>query len=554
MQQYHRSLLTACLAASFAIAGFVSLTSCSKHGTRVEEGDRAQILHMGNGDEVEDIDPQITTGIPEHNIIAAIFEGLVTEDPTDLHPVPGVAERWDVSEDKTVYTFHLRPNAKWSNGDPLTAKDFYQSYQRILNPKLAAEYANMLFIVKNAEAYYKGQVKDFKEVGFRVIDDRTLEVTLVAPTPYFLFMMAHHYSWWPVHIPTVQKFGGMEKRGTGWTRPENFVGNGPFVVSEWRVNEVLKVKRNSNYWDAATVKLNEIHFYPIQSRDTEDRAFRSGQLHVTYEVHRPKMDSYKKDMADMLRMDPYLGNYFYRVNVTHPILKDKRIRKALSMSIDRETIVKNVTKANETAAYYYTHPDAHLPGFPKYEPRARVTYDIEGAKKLLAEAGYPDGKGLPPIEIHFNTDEKHKAIAEAIQQMWKKNLGIEATLVNQEWKVYLDVQDQLAYQVSRAGWIGDYEDPNTFLEMWMTGDGNNDTGWSNAEYDKLIEQARVTVDVNARLELFQKAEAMLLDETVVIPIFFYTKPHLVRPSVKNWLPNILDHHPYKYVYLQAATK
>ena len=261
------------------------------------------------------------------------------------------------------------------------------------------------------------------------------------------------------------------------------------------------------------------------------------------------MDSYKRDFADMLHMPVYLGTYFYRFNVTQPILKDKRVRRALAMSVDRESIVNYVTKAGERPAYHFTPPD--LAG---HTTRARLSYDVEAAKKLLADAGHPGGKGLPPVEILFNTDEKHKAIAEAIQQMWKKDLGINVTLVNQEWKVYLDAKDTLNYQISRSGWIGDYIDPNTFLEMWKTGDGNNDTGWGNAEYDRLIDQARVTTDEKERFELFQKAEAILLDECPIMPIYFYTKPHLIRPSVKNWFPTILDHHPYKHVYLEPSSQ
>ncbi len=551
MRASHCKSILQCFRAAFPVFVLllIALSGCGKRETRVETGDREQILHLGNGDEIEDLDPQTATGVPEHNIISSIFEGLVTEDPKDLHPAEGVAERWDLSDDKLVYTFHLRKNAKWSNGEPVTARDFYNSYKRILNPKLASEYANMLFMVENAERFYKGEVKNFEEVGFKVVDDYTLQIRLVAPTPYFLGMLAHHYSWWPVHIPTVEKFGGMERKGTGWTKPGNFVGNGAFRLKEWKVNQVLVVEKSPTHWDADRVKLREIRFYPIQSRDTEDRAFRSGQLHITYEVHRPKMDSYKRDFEDMLHMPMYLGTYFYRFNTTHPVLKDKRVRRALAMSIDRESIVRNVSRAGEVPAEHFTPPN--LSG---YTSRARLPYDLAAAKRLLAEAGFPDGKGLPTIEIHFNTDEKHKAIAEAIQQMWRRDLGVNVTLVNQEWKVYLDTQDTLNYQVSRAGWIGDYIDPNTFLEMWKTGDGNNDTGWSNPEYDPLIDRARVTTDEKERFELFQKAEAVLLDECPVAPIYFYTKPHLRRPSVKGWFGNILDHHPYKYVYLESAAK
>lgn len=530
------------------VVAVLALAGCVKRETRVEIGDREQILHLANGDEIEDVDPHTTTGITEHNVIAALFESLLGEDPVDLHPVPGVAERWEIAPDQITYTFHLRHNAQWSNGDPITARDFQRSFQRILTPSLAAEYANMLFPIKNAEAYYRGQIKDFNDVGARVVDDHTLVVTLKAPTPYFLGMVANHYSLWPVHIATVEKFGGLDKKGTAWTKPENFVGNGPFVLAEWRVNDIIKVKKNPRYWDAANVKLQEINFYPIQSRDTEERAFRAGQIHAGYELLPDKIPDYEKNNPKLLRIDPYLGNYFFRVNVTVPFLKDKRVRRALAMAVDRESIVKSITKGRQLPANHYTPPDT-----AGYNARARLPTDIEGAKKLLAEAGFPDGKGFPSLEIHFNTDERHKSIAEAIQQMWKKSLNIDVTLVNHEWKVYLDTQDTMKYQISRAGWIGDYMDPNTFLELWTTGNGNNDTGWSHAEYDRLIAQASITADQVARYELFQKAEVILMDEVPIIPIFFYTKPYNLRPSVKNWFPNSLGHHPYKHVYLEPIT-
>lgn len=522
------------------------VSGCGKRVTRIDVGNREQVLHMGNGDEIEDLDPQVVTGIIEHNVIAALFEGLVCEDPVDLHPIPGTAESWTVSDDKRIYTFKIRRTARWSNGERVTARDFYESYKRMLLPALGSEYVNMLFVVENAADYYEGKIKDFSKVGFKLLDDSTLEVKLKAPTPYFLWMLGHHYSWWPVHIPTILKHGRIDDKNNQWTRPENFVGNGPFTLAEWKVNTVLKVKRNHFYWDDQKVTLKEIWFYPIQSRDTEERAFRSGQLHVTYEIPRHKVPFYEKARSPYLRIDPYLGTYFYRLNVTHPALKDKRVRRALAMAVDREAIVRNVTRSGELPANTFVPTT-----MANYKPVTNIPTDFAAAKKLLADAGFPEGRGLPPIEIHFNTEEKHRMIAEAIQQMWHKNLGIRVTLVNQEWKVYLDAQDTLAYMASRGGWIGDYIDPNTFLEMWKTGDGNNDTGWGNPDYDRLIEEARVTIDPAERLQKLERAEAILLDEAPVIPIYFYTKPYLVQTSVRNWFTNVLDHHPYKHVFLQA---
>jgi len=522
----------------------LSLAGCSRRETRVEIADREQVLLKGNGTEPQELDPYLVTGVPEDQILLSLFEGLVTEDPVDLHPVPGVAKSWDVSSDGKIYTFHLRENAKWSNGDPVTARDFLESYKRMLTPSLAAEYSYMHFVVKNAEAYNQGKITDFSQVGYQVLDDQTLQITLENSTPYFL-SLATHMSWYPVHLPTIRKYGDPYLRGNKWTRPGRFVGNGAFLLSKWRVNDVIVVKKSPSYWDRDRVRLNEIHFMPIESDDTEERAFRAGQLHVTQTLPLTKMDLYRKNYPNLLHIDPFLGSYFYDINVTKPPLNDKRVRRALALSIDRESIVNNVTRGGQLPAFYLTPP-----GTAGYTCRTLLHEDLAEAKRLLAEAGYPDGKGLPPIELLYNTLESHRIIAETIQQMWKKSLGIDVQLVNQEWKVYLDSQRTLNYQVSRASWIGDYNDPNTFLDMWTTGNGNNRTGWSNPEYDRLIAEAARITDLKQRLEVFQKAEALLLDEVPMIPIYFYTLTTAQRPELKGWYPTILDHHPYKYVYLE----
>ena len=518
---------------------------CGRRRTMVDAGNRNQILLLGNGTEPQDLDPDVVTGVQEYHIMISLLEGLVNPDPIDLHPIPGVAEKWDISPDGTVYTFHLRTNALWSNGDPVTARDFYESYKRILTPSLGSEYSYMHYVVKNAEAYNTNGITDFSKVGYKVLDDHTLQITLNNPTPYFLSLITHH-SWFPVHMPTVRKYGDPYQRGNRWTRPGHFVGNGPFVLTKWRVNDVIEVRKSPTYWDRDRVRLNAIRFYPIESDDTEERAFRAGQLHVTEMLPFSKIDNYKQNHPDLIKIDPYLGTYFYRVNVTKPPLNDKRVRRALAMAIDREAIVKDVTKGGELPAFSFIPP-----GTAGYTPRTQLREDIAEARRLLAEAGYPNGKGMPPIHILYNTLETHRTIAEALQQMWKKNLGIDVQLVNEEWKVYLDSVMTLNYQISRAGWIGDYVDPNSFMDMWLTGGGNNQTGWSNPEYDRLIAEAARTSDPQQRLEVFQKAEAILMDEMPEIPIYFYTHAHLLRPEVKGWYPNILNNHLYQGVYLDT---
>lgn len=522
---------------------------CGGNGSKMEQAARDGILHFGNGSEIQDLDPQTVTGVPEHKVIMAVIEGLVSEDPVTLEPEPAVAERWEISEDRKTYTFFLRENARWSNGDPVTAEDFLLSYKRMLTPSLGGEYANMVYdFVENAEAYYKGEIDDFSEVGFRAIDPRTLEIRLRNPTPFFLRMIASHYSWWPVPVKVIEKFGGLDRKGTAWTRPENFIGNGPFQLKSWIPNKVLIVEKSPTYWDADRVKLNEIHFYPIDAIDTEERMFRSGQLHRTSEVPLSKIDSYKRDNPESIRIEPYLSAYFYRFNVTKSPFDDVRVRRAFALAIDRESLVENVLRGGQAPAYNYT-PLA----FPDYQPTARISGTVEDARKLLAEAGFPGGQGLPSIELLYNTSENHRTIAEALQQMWRTNLGADIRLVNQEWKVYLDSQDTLNFSMSRSGWAADYADPNTFLEIFVTGGGNNDTGWSSARYDQLRADALAAPTDEERFEFYAEMEQILVDEVPIIPIYHYTRVYLLHPSVKGYYPTLLDNHPFKYIYLEAPT-
>ena len=519
------------------------LVGCGSEERNQTSNKAQKILKITVGAEPEDIDPHVVTGVPEHHIIAALTEGLVAEDPVDLHPVPGVAEKWEVSEDGKVYTFQIRENAKWSNGDPVTSTDFAESYKRILTPALASKYAYMLFVMEGAEDYSTGELKDFSKVGVKVINKKTLQIKLNAPTPYFLSLL-NHYTWFPVHISTVKKYDGLTKRGSGWTKPENFVGNGAFNLKSWTLGRKLVVEKSPTYWDVKSTKLDEIHFFSIELETTQENAFRAGQLHNIYNLHIDKVATYKKEHADELRIKPHLASYFYRFNVNKKPCDDVRIRQALTMAIDRESIVKNVTKGEQMASTFFTPP-----GVGGYTARARFKEDVGEAQKLLAQAGYPNGEGFPSLELLYNTTEGHRIIAEAIQQMWKKNLNINVTLQNQEWKVYLDRQRQMDYQISRAGWTGDYPDPNTFLDMWTSWSQQNQTGWSDTKYDALIRKAAITKDPEARLEVFQEAEEILMDQLPIIPIYIYTRVYALHPAVKNWHANVLDHHPWKHIDL-----
>ena len=526
---------------------FIVLAACDgeQQLTNVEAGTRDQILYVNNGAEPEDIDPHITTGQQEAYIQWSLFEGLVAKDPITLEPVPGMAESWEVSDDLTHYTFHLRDDALWSNGDPLTAQDFVYSWNRSLAPGLASEYAYMLYVVKNAAAYNRGEITDFSMVGVKALDNTTLEVTLEAPTPWFLQLLDHN-SAYPVHRKTIESRGKFDQRGTGWTRPEYFTGNGPFHLKEWIPNKVLIIEKNPYYWDAENVRLNEIHFYPIDNKQTEERMFRTGQIHMTLDgrILTDKIEVYVREQPDHIRISPYLGIYYYLFNTTRPPFDDVRVRLAFSMAIDRQSVTDNVVKGGRSPAFAFTPPDT-----AGYTPEPYIQYDQEQAKKLLAEAGYPDGADFPPVELLYNNGSGHQALATALQQMWKSVLNVDVTLVNQEWLVYLNSRSNGDFDIARAGWLADYADPNNFLNLFVTGGGNNHTGWANAEYDNLIDQTNQTIDMQQRYELFQRAETILLQHSPIVPVYYEASVNLVNPDVKEFHNNVLTYYPFKHVYL-----
>lgn len=531
------------LSALVCCAIFAGLFSACSRETAVQHGNRAQILHRGVGPEVADLDPHLATGLSDFNILSALFEGLVTEDPVDLHPVPAVAETWDVSPDGLSYTFHLRPTAKWSNGEPVTAQDFVASFRRALTPTLGAENASLFYVVQNAEPFHRGTLKEFSEVGIHALDARTLHIRLEHPYAQFLSLLTYT-PFFPVRVSEIEKYGSSATRGTPWTRPDRLVGNGPFVLKEWKMGQKIVVAKSSTYWDAAAVKLNEIHFYPMESRDAEERAFRAGQLHLTEALLTSKIDSYRQNQPQVLRIDPYLGTEFYRLNVTKPFLNDVRVRRALALAIDRKAITGNILRGDQQPAVALTPPNT-----AGYAPAAATAYDPETARKLLADAGYPGGKGAPAIQLLYNTSETHRAVAEAAQEMWRRELGLEVKLLNQENKMLLSARRTGDFEILRSVWTADVVDPQAFLDIFTSASGNNFTGWSNRAYDQLLFEAARTADANARNALLQKAETLLLQEAPIIPIYHYTHVFLIQPSVKNWNPTLLDHHPYKYVYL-----
>jgi len=518
-------------------------SGCKKRETDVARGIREQVLHRGLSADLSGLDPHLITGLPEINVATALFEGLVGEDPQDGHPVPAVAERWETTADGLTWTFHLRANAKWSNGEPVTAADFANSIQRALTPALGADNAGLLFVLANAESWRRGELTDFSRVGVRALDAQTLELQLAHPAPYLLTLLSHPI-WFPVFLPALEKTGGATKRDTNWTTPENFVGNGPFVLKVNRRGEVLIATKSPTYWDAATVRLNAIHFHPAADVDGEERAFRAGQLHITEALPVSKVEGYRRDQPDVLRISPFLDTYFYRLNTTRPGLADKRVREALSLALNRHAIVEKIIRGGQQPAAALTPP-----GIDGYVPPDILKENLAQAKQLLVEAGHPGGQGVPPIEIMINTSGNHRVIAEAVQQMWRQ-LGLQVEVNNMEMASLFAKRRALDYSVMRAEWVADFADPKSFLDVFRGGSNNNHTGWSSLAYDAALHAADRTADPVARHELLKQAESVLLDELPIIPLYHFTTVRLVHPAVRGWHPLPLDRHPYKHVWLE----
>ncbi len=536
-----------------ALGGLFFAASCGRHESPVDASSRSQVLRLGNGAEPQDLDPQTITAFTDQCLALALFEGLCALDEKSSQAVPAAAEKWEVSADGLVYTFHLRAGLLWSNGEQLTADDFVQSWRRVLSPALGAEYAYLLFPVKNAEAFNAGKLTDparpalsgVERVGFSAPDARTLVITLERPTPYLPALTAQP-PWFPINPRVVQKFGLLDQRGTAWTRPGNLVGNGPFVLTEWAPNARVVTSKNPRYWDAANTRLNGIIFYPTENMDVDERNFRAGQQHLSYELPLAKVDGYRRDDPAKLRLDPFLETFFLRFNVTRPPLDQPKVRAALSRAIDRDSLSRNVLRGSRLPAHHYTPPDC-----AGYTSRAAVIDDFAAARQLLADAGFPGGKGFPTLEVQIRNDEIHAKILEAIQAMWQRELGITITIAPVEQKTWVQNQQTLNYAISTARWVGDFVDPVTFLDMFVGGGTNNWTGWANPAYDRLIAAAAATPDPRARYELFQQAEALLLADGPVAPVFFGVRSYLISPAVKNWEPALLGFHQYKKVYLES---
>ncbi len=517
------------------------LASCQKE-TQVERANREGILLVGNSAEPKALDHQLVTGVIESKIITSLFEGLVADHPSqdDAAP-PGAATSWTHNPEMTEWTFNLQPEGKWSDGAPVTAHDFVFAYNRLLHPDFAGPYAEMLYFIVNAEDYNKGKTTDFSQVGVTAVDDFTLRVKLREPVPY-LPSLTRHYTWFPVPRHVVLQHGKMIDRFTKWSTLDHLVGNGPFKIKHWRFHDFIEVTRNPYYWNAAAVGLNGIRFFPIENPYTETRAFLSGQLHTTYQLPSDLIRTVKENDRKYLRQEPYVGTTFIRLNTTRPALSDPRVRQALSLTLDREQICEHIMEG-------FMPTVSLTPKMGTYEPEPKLSFDPEKARALLAEAGFPNGDGFPIFSLMIARPSA-RASAEAVQAMWKKHLNIRVNIQNRDWGSYISAQQSLNFDMASAGWIGDYLDPTTFLNMWTAGNGNNNTGWSDPRYEALLREAALKSDPAERFALFRQAEAILMDAMPILPISHYTRNYLLRPEVKGWHPLLLDNHAWEAIHLE----
>ncbi|PCK09049.1 MAG: peptide-binding protein [Alteromonadaceae bacterium] len=511
-----------------ALAGLVCLSACSKQENKTVNPDE-KALHLSVGASPQSLDPHVATGVPAIKILTGLGERLVSIDLTTLEVVPALATHWEISNDGKRYVFHLRKEGRWSDGSEVTAADFVYAWRRALTPTVGWQYANDYHIIAGAEAFNKGENTDFASVGVKALDAYTLEFTLRSAQPLFLRKLTPE-TLMPVHQASLEKHGAMDDVSTAWTKAGNFVSNGAFRLLRWEVNKIIELEKNPHYWNADSVKLDKIYLYPIETESAEERAFRAGQINLAFGGRIPvsKIASYQKKAPEKLKLVSAYATYFYLFNVTQPPFDDVRVRKAFTHAIDRDSIVKNITKAGEGVANTLTPP---TPGYS--EGVGVLTYDAELARKYLAEAGYPGGKDFPSITLIYNTADLHRKVALVIQQMWRTELGIDVTLENQEWKVFLDTRQSLNFNVARAGSVSGIADPSDFLDTYQTGHGMNDTGWSNFEFDALIKLSSETIDQSERYRILAQAEAILLEELPLIPLYYYTNSYLIDDTVKG---------------------
>ncbi|OSI10210.1 ABC transporter substrate-binding protein [Neisseria zoodegmatis] len=498
-----------------------------------------------NVTEPQSLDPHQITGVPEINIVRDLLEGLVETDEKGA-VTPAAAESWSSSDNK-VWIFKLRPDAKWSNGDPVTAEDFVYSWQRLVDPKTASQYASYLQAAKvaNIDDILAGK-KSPDTLGVKALDPHTLEVTLTAAVPYFPQML-YHVATKPVHRATV------EKHSIKWTQPEHFVGNGAYVMKKWVVNERIELEKNPQYRDAANVKINKVVFLPIGSQTDDVARYEAGEVDITDALPPEMYSKLQEKYPNELKRSPYLCTYYFEINNQKAPFNDVRVRKALSLALDRDTIAAKVLGRGEEPAYNLTRVGtagftSHQPEWTKLDYPARV----EEAKKLLTEAGYSAAKPLT-FTFLYNTSEQHKKIAVAAAAMWQEALGnVKVNLENQEWKTYLDSRRNGNYQIARASWCGDYNEPSTFLNTLQSANSSNRAFYKNADYDALLAKTlNAGINDQKRTRLYTQAEAQIDKDTAVIPVYGYVNSRLVKERIGGYSSeDVLNELPSKRLFIK----
>ncbi len=512
---------------------FFALAACSVETPTPGAGSsqdqhKQQIFTFAIAGEPETLDPSKIRGIIGVQVMINVLEGLVEYPNGDGPVVPALAERWVISADGRTYTFSLRRDARWTTGEPVTAADLRWSWLRVLDPKQGSPNADKLFLIEGAKAFHTGGAADVPAI--EVVDPRTLRVRLAYVAPYFTDLLAFP-CFRPVHRASV------EKHGDAFTRPENLVSNGPYRLAERAVGKPIVLRRDPKYHGAAGVAVEEVRVVPVQENSTMVNLYESGELDWSGNTDLPALQMAALSRRADYREVPYNGAYFYLFNVAR--LPNPKVRRALGMAIDRAAIV-GVLRGGLRAAPTYVPPLPHT-----RRPDHPLRFDPPAARALLAAGGGPP----PGLQLLYNTNENHKRVAEMVQQMWKRHLGITVELVNQEWKVYLKTMHAQDFQVARAGWIGIFLDPLAFLARWETGHGQNDSGWSDPGYDGLIAQARVEPNPPKRLELLRRAESALMERGPVLPIYWYADSYLLHRRVKGMKPYVLNLYPVKYLSL-----
>lgn len=530
------SALLAALGLAFGLAacggGQKTAETPASQPAAVQAGELAekQEVVINNGAEPESLDPHKVSGVPESNLLRQMFVGLTSTD-ADGNTIPGIAESWE-SGDNQTWVFKLR-DAQWSNGDPVTAHDFVYSMRRLVDPATASPYSSYAEDAKmlNAAAIINGKAKP-DTLGVKAVDDKTLEITLEQPVPYFPDMLIH-----TAMKPVNQKV--VEQHGEKWTAPENIVVNGAYKPTEWVVNSHITLERNSTYFDDAKTTINKITMLPISSQATDMSRFKAGEIDFTYnDIPSEQFQSLKQELGDQVKVAPYLCSYYYEFNHTKPPFDNANVRKALQLTLDRETVAEKVFGRGETAAYQFT-PDA-AQGMQSFAPEWK-SWDkakrVEEAKKLLAEAGYDAAKPLK-FELLYNTNENHKKGAVAASALWQEALGkdiIQVTLTNQEWKTYLDTRRTQKHQMSRGGWCADYNEASTFLNTFKSDSSNNYGKYKSAEFDQLMAKTLESgVTPEQRGELYQQAEGVLDKDAATVFVFHYVSARLVKPYVTGF--------------------